>query len=71
MKPKSYFISKKKEFQDEAVAAFYASRKYVEKQAEYGAGAYIKCLGDVERELQAKGVKMKRSFSSSSAHTSS
>lgn len=47
---------KKKEFQDEDIIAFPASSEYIEEQAEYGVVAYIECLGDVERELRAKGM---------------
>lgn len=51
MKAKSDLITKKKKFQDETMVVFRAFREYVKEQAEYEATAYIKCLGDVEREL--------------------
>lgn len=49
------------------------------KQVEYRAIAYFKCLSDVKKDLQAEGIdsallviaKMKKSFASSSAPTSS
>lgn len=75
MKAESDLISKKKEFQDEVIIAFRASRKCIDKQAKYGAATYIKFLGDVKRLLRAKGVasalliiaEMRRSFNSLSA----
>lgn len=79
MKTKFDLISKKEEFQDKMIIAFWPSREYIEEQVEYEAVTYIKCLSDMEQELWAKGidsklpiiVKMRRLFSSFSAPMSS
>lgn len=79
IKVESNIVSKKKKFQDEAIATFQAFKEYIEKQVEYGTTTYVQCLADVEKEFQAKGidsalpviVKMRRPFGSSSAPTSS